>query len=822
MNALKAAALEYARLGWPALPLHSVVEGRCSCGKPSCGSPGKHPRTRHGMKDASVNDVQIESWWNGWPDANIGVKTGASPGTIVLDIDPRNGGTGSLAELEAEYGELPPTVEAITGGGGRHLVFQHPGGKCAGELAPGIDVKGDGGYIVVTPSTHVSGQRYRWRDGHGPQERQPVALPGWLRFLLCPEWRPDELPRPAGNRPGDDFNRRGDVRDVLVAHGWRRCREGENEHWTRPGKADGTSATLREGVFYVFTSNASPFESNCAYSPFGVFALLECGGDFERAARELGQRGFGSAGSARTTAKTGSVSRQPRPSNPEPRHAAPFTPFPLGVLPCVLARFIRETATALGCEPTYVALPTLCVTAAAIGTTRAIELKASWREFAIVWGGLVARSGTLKSPAFDAAVSPLRDAQIDALRMHQVEREQYERETLEYERTLAVWKKSKKGDDPPTKPQVPTARRFIVSDATIEAVAPILEANPRGVLVARDELAGWIRGFDAYKSKGRGGDAASWLELWRAGALIVDRKTGDRRTLFVPRAAVSVCGTIQPGVLAGVLTAEHLESGLAARLLLVQPPELPKCWSERSPSVEAVRDYEDVIRRLLALEHVEGERGPEPVPLPLSDQAKTLWAAFYDRHARRIAQADADHEAAALAKIEAYAARFGLIFALVADPGATGVSAEAMRAGIALADWFAGETSRVYGALAETDEERELRRLSEWVARHGGAVTAREVARHLRAYPTLADAEAALERLVQAGIGEWEDPAPGERGGRPTRVFRVRPSQPADDHGPAVETAPNGRETDVSSASAATAVPSVGREPAIQTGGVDT
>lgn len=811
MNELKAAALEYARRGWPVLPLHSVVEGRCSCGKPGCGSPGKHPRTRHGMKDASINDVQIESWWKRWPDANIGVKTGASPGTIVLDIDPRNGGTESLAELEAEYGELPATVEAVTGGNGRHLVFQHPGGKCAGELAPGIDVKGDGGYIVVAPSIHVSGRRYHWRDGHGPQEREPAALPGWLRLLLCPEWKPDELPLPAGNRPGDDFNRRGDVREVLVAHGWRRCREGENEHWTRPGKSDGTSATLRDGVFYVFTSNAPPFESNRAYSPFSVFALLDCSGDFERAARELGRRGFGAATSSRRAVKAGAPLRRPTSTGPETRAAAPFTPFPLEVLPSVLARFIRETATALGCEPTYVALPTLCVTAAAIGTTRAIELKASWREFAIVWGGLVARSGTLKSPAFDAAVGPLRDAQIDALRVLQVEREQHEREMLEYERALAVWKKSKKGDDPPAKPQAPTARRFIVSDTTIEAVAPILEANPRGVLVARDELAGWIRGFDAYKSKGRGGDAAAWLELWRAGTLIVDRKTGDRRTLYVPRAAVSVCGTIQPGVLASVLSTEHLESGLAARLLLVRPPELPKRWSERSPSAEAIRGYEDVIRALLALQHVEGERGPEPVPLPLSDQARTTWAAFYDRHARRIAQADADHEAAALAKIEAYAARFGLIFALVADTGTTDVSAEAMRAGIALADWFAGETSRVYGALAETDEERELRRLSDWVACHGGAVTPRDISRHLRAYPTPADAEAALERLVQVGIGAWENPAPGERGGRPTRVFRVRRSQPADDRRPAVETAADGPESDVSSASAATAaVASVG------------
>ncbi len=170
-----------------------------------------------------------------------------------------------------------------------------------------------------------------------------------------------------------------------------------------------------------------------------------------------------------------------------------------------------------------------------------------------------------------------------------------------------------------------------------------------------------------------------------------------------------------------------------------------------------------------------------------------------------------------------YAARFGLILALVADAGATDVPAEAMRGGIAPADWFAGETSRVYGALAETDEQRELRRLSEWVARHGGAVTPRDVARHLRAYPTPADAEAALERLTQAGFGEWENPAPGQRGGRPTRVFRVLPSRTTDDRGPAVETAVSGPESDVSSASAATAAAaSDGPGRTARAGGVDT
>ena len=96
-------------------------------------------------------------------------------------------------------------------------------------------------------------------------------------------------------RPGDDFNARGDVAALLKRHGWRPCgvRGDGNQHWTRPGKPHGTSATLKDGVFYVFSSNAHPFEPNGAYSPFAVFAALEHGGDFEAAARDLAGQGYG-------------------------------------------------------------------------------------------------------------------------------------------------------------------------------------------------------------------------------------------------------------------------------------------------------------------------------------------------------------------------------------------------------------------------------------------------------------------------------------------------------------------------------------------------
>jgi putative DNA primase/helicase len=153
-------------MGWQVFPLHSLRDGICTCGNSACASPGKHPRTAHGLKDATTDPEQIRAWWEQWPDANIGIATGAESDLVVIDVDPRHGGT-----LEA-LGELPPTLTVHTGGGGWHLYLNYPDGmtirnSASTKLGQGIDVRGEGGYVVAPPSLHVSGQRYTWSGPSG-------------------------------------------------------------------------------------------------------------------------------------------------------------------------------------------------------------------------------------------------------------------------------------------------------------------------------------------------------------------------------------------------------------------------------------------------------------------------------------------------------------------------------------------------------------------------------------------------------------------------------------------------------------------------------
>ena len=130
--------------------------------------------------------AELAGWLRRWPDANLGVVTGRLAGLVVLDVDPRHQGDDSLLELERENGPLPHTIEALTGGGGRHVYFAHPGGTLRNKvgLAPGIDLRGDGGMIVVPPSLHASGRHYEWEVSHHPDETALAPLPGWLLRLV--------------------------------------------------------------------------------------------------------------------------------------------------------------------------------------------------------------------------------------------------------------------------------------------------------------------------------------------------------------------------------------------------------------------------------------------------------------------------------------------------------------------------------------------------------------------------------------------------------------------------------------------------------------
>jgi hypothetical protein len=194
----------YAEAGLGVLPLHSISpktgrctcwplcwrctkavrdgvarDATCTCGGRDCGkNAAKHPRTRHGKDDATTDLGQIAEWLATWPGCNWGVRP--PEGVVVLDIDPRNGGDITLAELEMTHGKLPRTLTAITGSGGYHIWLTYDGTP-KGKLGEGIDIKSHSGYLVAPPSVHASGGTYAWTD-----QRPAAYAPTWVHDLMNP------------------------------------------------------------------------------------------------------------------------------------------------------------------------------------------------------------------------------------------------------------------------------------------------------------------------------------------------------------------------------------------------------------------------------------------------------------------------------------------------------------------------------------------------------------------------------------------------------------------------------------------------------------
>ena len=193
-NKLLDAALSYAGLGWHVFPCHNPIKKAgwsCSCElwkrekvnpEFECHRPGKHPRTENGLDDATTDPDQIRAWWKKWPAATIGINCGLS-GLLVVDLDSyKDTYQGDSLDLDEE------TVTGLSGGGGGHLFYAMADGDTFGSsnknLPSGVDIKGHGGYVIVAPSSHKSGNAYQWENDYSPFDRAPAPIPAKLRALL--------------------------------------------------------------------------------------------------------------------------------------------------------------------------------------------------------------------------------------------------------------------------------------------------------------------------------------------------------------------------------------------------------------------------------------------------------------------------------------------------------------------------------------------------------------------------------------------------------------------------------------------------------------
>lgn len=209
------------------IPLHGIVNGACTCGHTDCKSQrsGKHPFTRHGLKDASNEIEKIAALFNYRADLNIGVVTGSISKIFILDVDPLKGGFESLDKLIATYGDLPETVDVRTGGGGFHSWFNYPKDAIINNrtgFMPGLDIRGQNGYVVAPPSLHMSGKKYEFTE---KCPNKTADAPQWLIDMIQTKKKEDRQPLSTDHSTGaksewsvEEVNRMLDVLDPDMSY----------------------------------------------------------------------------------------------------------------------------------------------------------------------------------------------------------------------------------------------------------------------------------------------------------------------------------------------------------------------------------------------------------------------------------------------------------------------------------------------------------------------------------------------------------------------------------------------------------------------------
>ncbi len=407
-------------------------------------------------------------------------------------------------------------------------------------------------------------------------------------------------------------------------------------------------------------------------------------------------------------------------------------------------------------------MPLLTAAAAAIGGAVLLEPKSGWREGTNLYAGVIGEPGSRKTPAAKVALQAVWH------RQNQLEDNYRQLETA-YVQALAKWESARK-DERGDKPQPPAHGHVVSTDATTEVLAPML-LSAKGILVAKDELAGLVRGMDQYRS-GKGADRQNYLSMWSREPIKVDRK-GNPRPILVEHPHLSVVGGIQPDMLPELADAAQREDGFLDRLLWSYPDRVPDHWTTEGISEQTAWAVVHVFDRLYAIRAVDGLSGePVSVVVRFDDLAKQLWVDWYERHAGEMASEElAPRLRGPWAKMPSQLCRLALILHCCAtDPISETLGADTLLAAIGLVAYFKSHARRVYRQLGKQRRDRAVVILE--ALKREGPMTQYEI--QCQVFKNNASGgwlRETLENLVDAGLVTKEERRP--KTGHPATVWRL-------------------------------------------------
>jgi hypothetical protein len=470
--------------------------------------------------------------------------------------------------------------------------------------------------------------------------------------------------------------------------------------------------------------------------------------------------------------------------------------FPADILGDYWSAWCRTAAKAANAPVDYVATSSLVVAGALIGNARTIAASPDWHENPNLWAALIGVPSSGKSPALDPVSRSLERFEKEAAgdfvgvnRQHlaDVESARIRKEMWQTQ----VKNAAKEGVEPPAlpadadEPSAPVRPRVRLSDTTLEAAADLSAGNPKGLVLVRDELAGWIKGMNRY---GGDGERQFWLQAYGARPYVVDRKKSPL-PVTINRLAISVVGGIQPQVLSDVMSGE--EDGFAARFIYCYPDPVPG-FSLASEPVDHDGAF-NALGRLRSLALVDdGENSLRPFVCKLDPDAASEFEVWW-RERRREASESSGLWAGWLGKQGGTALRLALILEHLwwSAPSANSansansfphtVTLSAMNAAMHLIDRWAGPMAkRAFGAAAASPAEADAAALATWIRRRGLNTFNTRAARRSADGPggrlvAPTAMSAACELLEEAGLIRRSGGRAGDTPGRARNDYSVNP-----------------------------------------------
>lgn len=481
---------------------------------------------------------------------------------------------------------------------------------------------------------------------------------------------------------------------------------------------------------------------------------------------------------------------------PLPDQLLPVAPFDDSMLPTLVQPWVADIAERLRVPPDFVAVPAMVCLAGVVG--RKIGLRPArhddWLVVPNLWGAIVGLPGLMKTPAMNEPLGVLRRFEAEAKSVYDQAVRDHEESMLVAEATKKVKKdelvkavrKSADGVDQiaaelrDAELPAPRRRRYLVNDSTVEKLGELLNENPNGLTVFRDELSGLFRNLD---KQGQEGARSFFLEAWNGDGRFTYDRIG-RGTIDIPSVILSLVGAIQPGPLTAYLReqAGRGDDGLLQRMQLVVWPDQPRTWKhiDREPDRDARAAAFRVFERLDRLEAVAlgAEREEfEHVPfLRFDEAAQERFNAWRCEFEPRLLSED-EHPAivAHLAKYRSLIPSLALLIHLADEPDGGPVTLASLEKAIAWGRYLETHARRLYGAVSQPATDS-ARRIAEKIqaGKLDDGFTVRDVYRHQWAgLRELSDVRPGMDLLVDLG---WLRGCRIDTGGAPKSVYFINPA----------------------------------------------